>query len=342
MSVWTALKDHPRLGSIATPRCGIEYLTKLREHRAELISAEPREGFRPGVQKMSPQFEPFFLRSHVYLNMDPGLIGNKMLLQPWHLPKVLVNRHRKSRGPWRLIAVPDYSGLVAYENFQGVWPTGDVPVEVIAAILNGRVANAYVAAKEGQRNRRLTTISELPIPVLSEPTVRQLTDLVSLYRVERAELQVNPSRRRVARCMELLEQIDSIVLNSYSLPPAVERELLGYFADEARPGLEALMNEHGLTTEGTIPLPVDEAYDEEAPSPSKNVEQADAAFQAGLSPLVAKLRSEHPELFDESGELRLDEALRLLARRVDGKKVLSRAELLALSGQTGVRAPDAT
>lgn len=122
--LWSALTDRPRLSSIATPRRGIEYRPKLREHRAKLISTEPRAGFRPGVQSVSRHFEPFFLSEHVYLNMNPELIRRKAYRHPWHLPKVLVNRHRKTRGAWTLIAVPDYSGLVGYENFHGVWPSG--------------------------------------------------------------------------------------------------------------------------------------------------------------------------------------------------------------------------
>lgn len=75
--------------------------------------------------------------------------------------------------------------------------------------------------------------------------------------------------------------------------------------------------------------------------PSESVELADAAFEAGLSRLAASLRSEHPEFFDESGRLRLDEALRALARRADGKTVLTRSELLAFAGQRDGRRPEA-
>ena len=77
-------------------------------------------------------------------------------------------------------------------------------------------------------------------------------------------------------------------------------------------------------------------------APGESVELADAACEAGLSRLAASLRSEHPELFDESGELRLDEALSILARRANGKKVLTRAELLALTARSDGRQPDAT
>ncbi len=84
--------------------------------------------------------------------------------------------------------------------------------------------------------------------------------------------------------------------------------------------------------------------DESRDSPGEataTVEQADAAFEQGLSRLSATLRSQHPELFDASGELRRDVALRLLARRVQGSTMLSRAALLALTGGSDGRPPDA-
>jgi hypothetical protein len=71
------------------------------------------------------------------------------------------------------------------------------------------------------------------------------------------------------------------------------------------------------------------------------IAEADAAFEAGLERLETKLRAAHPELFDESGALCLEAALRLLARQVNGKEVLSRSELLALTGARSRRIPDA-
>ena len=68
---------------------------------------------------------------------------------------------------------------------------------------------------------------------------------------------------------------------------------------------------------------------------------ADAAFEAGLAGLRAALRAEHPEFFDESGELRRDKVLRLLVRRANGKKVVSGSEFLALVGRGDAASTDA-
>ena len=84
-----------------------------------------------------------------------------------------------------------------------------------------------------------------------------------------------------------------------------------------------------------------DAPSEAAVASNEAVEQADAAFEAGLANLMASLRSEHPEFFEESGELRREDALRLLARRANGKKVLTSSELIALTGRRDGLSPDA-
>jgi hypothetical protein len=55
-----------------------------------------------------------------------------------------------------------------------------------------------------------------------------------------------------------------------------------------------------------------------------------AAYEAGLARIEARLRREHPELFDESGQLRPDEVMRLLLERTNGKTVLTGEEFSAL------------
>lgn len=340
--VWSALADHPRLSSIAVPRRGIAYLQNLRKHRDALVSKRPRQGSRPGVQEVSDDFEPFFLGELDYLNVDPKEMRRQAHHHPWHLPKVLVNRHRRQRGVWKLTAVPDYSGLIASENFHGVWPIADVPAEVIAAILNGHVANAFVAGREESRSSGRGSISDIPIPKLSQETIRQLTDLVSVYRVERAEHQVDPLRQRAARCQELLREIDSIMLEAYELSPEAKRDLLDYFADTPRPGLTALSRATNQVDMPMLPFFRDEIETETAMAPSLSVEDADAALEADLARLREQLRSERPDLFDASGEFRADQVQQALERRVAQKEAQIRAERIALTKRRIRRSPDAT
>jgi hypothetical protein len=55
-----------------------------------------------------------------------------------------------------------------------------------------------------------------------------------------------------------------------------------------------------------------------------------AAYEAGLARLEARLKADHPELFDESGELRAELVTRLLTERAGGKTVLTGEEFSAL------------
>jgi hypothetical protein len=64
-----------------------------------------------------------------------------------------------------------------------------------------------------------------------------------------------------------------------------------------------------------------------------------AAYEAGLARLEARLKKEHPELFDESGEINSAEVSRILIERAGGKTELTLDEFLALVGGRDGRAP---
>lgn len=66
-----------------------------------------------------------------------------------------------------------------------------------------------------------------------------------------------------------------------------------------------------------------------------------AAWEAGVQRMKADLQSRFPELFDESGELRTKEAMRLILQRTGGKRLLTDSELFALMEQRPSRQADA-
>jgi hypothetical protein len=238
--------------------------------------------------------------------------------------------------------VPDYSGLVAFETFYGVWPTGDIPAEAVAAILNGHVANAYASPlnKQGARGRR--ALDDVPIPELSKDTIGRLTDLASIYRTERAQLRSDPTRQRAARCLELLESIDAIVLKAYGLPLALEAELLEYVALEPRPALKFLTRVARHDDAPMLSLFPDDTDLDVTSTSLGSVDEADAALEADLQRLEERLRSERPELFDESGAFREEEAQRLLEQHAAHQKAVADEALAALTRGIGRRSADAT
>jgi hypothetical protein len=237
-AVWEAVAALQTLGQIATVHRGIEYNLPFDENEGRLLSAAPRADFTPGLARADDDFEPFFVSRHEYLNTRPEVMRRQAYLLAWAKPKVLANAARKSRGWWVLAAVPDHTGLVASQRFHGIWPMSDWPIEVIAAILNGPVANAFLAERITNRDNRIQTLNQVPVPNLGIAQREEIAALVGQYRHLRGEWLANPSEtpRFIERSREALLRIDAAVLTAYDLHPRTERLLLDCFTGEERPG----------------------------------------------------------------------------------------------------------
>ena len=73
---------------------------------------------------------------------------------------------------------------------------------------------------------------------------------------------------------------------------------------------------------------------------TRELEENEAAFWAGIARIEAMLKVEHPELFDERGELRAELVTKELLWRTNGKRVLTDAEFLAAVGPIDKRRID--
>jgi hypothetical protein len=238
--VWQALDGSPQLAEAADIRNGIYYGRSIRDEPERLVSAVPREGFQPGLVRVSDGFEPLIIRSHMYLNTDPSVMykRSKAHLFPWHLPKVIVNGVRLSRGPWVISGAADWSGLIVYHLFHAMWPRATVPIEVLAAIVNGPVANAFMSVNRTSRANRIETIGRIPIPRLRPDAITAITEAVADYRNAREEWLARPfaSAELESRWRRALFAIDAELMAAYDLPPRLEREVLDYFDGHRRPG----------------------------------------------------------------------------------------------------------
>jgi len=152
---------------------------------------------------------------------------------PWERPKLIANAGRLSRGPWRIAAMLDKDGLLCSQQFFGLWPhetVSDVELLTFAAILNGPVANAFLAIHSPANRMRISAVEQIPVPSaiplrageLAIEYVRLLTQPVAL-------------RQDDDRLESLLTQIDATVLGAYDLPPRLEHQLLDYFGNVDRP-----------------------------------------------------------------------------------------------------------
>jgi hypothetical protein len=246
--IWERLKGHPKLGELTSGvHRGIEWnipltrmnpMTRNREfisqNARKLISRTPASGYHRGVKDVPRDFYSFQMPSTCYLNCNPEYQRTNAYKLPWNDSKVILNASRKSTGPWRIVACADLNGLVFYQTFTCVWPTGPWKPDSIAAILNSPLSNAYVAANEYGRHITGEVIKEIPMPDPSRLDqaglcllVEQYVSVLSTQRMLSGIAQGNQAHR-------ILRQIDALILKAYELPARLERQLLEYFRGHRR------------------------------------------------------------------------------------------------------------
>lgn len=237
-AVWEATAHMKRLGDAALIHRGIEYNIAFRGHEAELVATEQRAGFAPGLRGPRGTLEPFAITNHVFLNVNPDLLSNHADVFPWHEPKIIVNAIRRSRGAWKLSAAIDRSGLVCYQNLHGISLTENIPLEVVTAVLNGPVANAFMSVRESSHHVRIGTLNSVPVPDVDRLRQDRIVSLAKEYAETRSEWIAGALNEGEAHdlCLQLLLQIDAEVLLAYDLPLRVEHELLDYFHGQSRTG----------------------------------------------------------------------------------------------------------
>jgi hypothetical protein len=228
--IWEYLAKAPRLREVVEIHRGIEWDIPLSENNDNLVSAIPKKGFAKGVLN-ARRSDIFFEPDTTYLQVEKHMRGNAGQLS-WDRPKILVNSAAMSRGPWRLVATIDRLGLVAYQNLHGIWPHSGWSLNLLGALLNGPLANAYIAAHEGKRHVKKCTLCEIPLPALSDTEKQHITDLVSQYIYE---VSSRPTHIDSQTANRLLREIDAALLKGYDLPPQMEKRLLDFFAGQKRP-----------------------------------------------------------------------------------------------------------
>jgi hypothetical protein len=227
--LWSYLVGTQTLGDVATASRGIEWnIPLIGEDRKETgnrqrlvldepIPGETREGVPPGA-KISLFQKPD--TKHLIMRSEDQ--RGKAYKLPWNLPKVILNKARRSRGPWRISAFADFDQLTCYQTFIAVWPHDPAITTALAATLNGPVANAFFFTKKEGLDVTIAIIKELPMPTLSESQRAAIETAVSTY------LRAVESGNWEDANASLL-QIDALVLKGYDLPPKLERKLLDFF-----------------------------------------------------------------------------------------------------------------
>jgi len=226
-SLWQYLDFYPRLGTKLRPSRGLEWTY----NQTEAFSRQRQPGFRRGLHS-ARRFRQFLLDRPVWLDCRRDYLRCGYN-QDWDQPKLITNAGRLSRGPWRIGAALDTQGLVFSQQFFGLWPITPLAKRdliALSAVLNGPVANAFIAVHSPAKGIRASAVAQIPLPLsLSD----QLADLVAEYSGRLASPQaLHQDNEHLAA---LLRQIDAAVLEAYDLPPRLEIQLLDYFRDAERP-----------------------------------------------------------------------------------------------------------
>jgi hypothetical protein len=97
------------------------------------------------------------------------------------------------------------------------------------AILNGPVANAFVAVHSPQKGIRISVLKRIPLPSETEGVSELVAEYMGM--LARPELFTNQDDR----LLNVLHKIDAAILAGYDLPPRLERQLLEFFRHAPRP-----------------------------------------------------------------------------------------------------------
>ncbi|MGO9171127.1 MAG: N-6 DNA methylase [Rhodomicrobium sp.] len=248
-ALWEYVRSLPRLDAYFDIHRGIEW----KSGQDEAWSDQPHAGYRQGLHTARGTRQ-YVTPDPVWLDCRPERLLYKAIDLPWDRPKLVVNAARLSRGPWRIAASLDKNGLVCSQQFFGLWPCkplSDIQLLTFEAILNGPLANAFLAVKSPARGIRLQNLSKLPVPS-SLPS--QAGEMVLEYL--RLLGQYAALDQDAEQLQALLTQIDAAVLGSFDLPTRLERQLLEFFSGADRPVVHPWR--HWNTTHSTPGLTLSE------------------------------------------------------------------------------------
>jgi len=257
--VWTFLALNSRLSDVAQVGRGIEYKGEAARRSVPADVDKPKAGYSAGYTGVTRSQSIFTLPPVRGLAMKLDLIENQRQGMPSYQSRLLVNRTRTARSPWRLKAMLDPAGMPIKNNFLIVEPKANGPSALFLwAILNSPLANAYVARDTMKRDNPEGDIADIPIPTTSAEQVARIERLAEQYRLvanhRAATLHVQDQSTRIrsplwdgpspepegpaaADVRAALLEMDAAVVQLYALPARLERELLDFFNGEERRGV---------------------------------------------------------------------------------------------------------
>lgn len=227
--IWTYLSLNPQLSTVLRPRWGMRW----NYPQNQAVSDVSLPGYERGYFT-SHHFKQFVGHKAEYLDCRQESLSAGFD-HDWLKPKLIMNAARLSRGAWRIGALVDEEGLRYSQQFFGLWPKQSFSREdlfALAGVLNGPVANAFLTINSPRDRFRSNIVGEIPIP---NTIPAKLGELVLEYVLSIRQNDILDMTK--SKHQGLLNEIDALTIAAYDLPPKLERQLLGFFADSKRPSI---------------------------------------------------------------------------------------------------------
>jgi len=220
---------------------GLEFKSKenLPVNRP-IISTNRFRGSVKGYAKFDKKIKLAGKPRLYWMNLDDEVIRRPGHGKETGIPQILLNSAPVSRGPWRLKALIDSKGYSNTSSFIAIRPkTRKWTLEVLWAILNSPLANAYVYCHGTKQLVGVSRILALPVPNISDGDLCRLGELAQDYLnivcPQRGVLQSEVDSKTAKQKMLA---IDAELMRQYNLPPKLERKVLDLFYGWERLGVD--------------------------------------------------------------------------------------------------------
>lgn len=226
--IWLTLADHPKANDLAELRQGLFYHSRDLPTGFHTFSEEEFPGAHQGYIRLSHGLLIHQLPKLYWMNLDDRAIDRPQAGATVGVPRVLINYARVSRGPWRLKAFIDKTGRPVASRFITVRPRS-CSLEVIWALLNSPIANAYAFTHLGKRDNLVGDMRRIPMP---GGMAFDDIEITARGYIEAAAAGVDS--KELSR---LMQRLDAAVLRQYALPVDLEWALLALFTTWEREGV---------------------------------------------------------------------------------------------------------
>lgn len=243
-AVWLALADNPKAMELAEFGTGLVYHGRNLPPGVRTYSDERFPGAQQGYIRLERGLQVDKLPKLYWMNLADKAILWRRAGVTVGVPQILVNYARVSRGPWRLKAFLDRKGRPVASAFLVARPHV-CSLEVLWALLNSPVANAYAFCHLGKRHNIVGDMRKIPMP--------KGEAFGEIQTAARAYLDAAGGGAASHELHRLMLRVDAAVLRQYALPVELEGALLSLFTGWDRVGVPFQQDRY-LPPELTHPL----------------------------------------------------------------------------------------